>query len=289
LAIQGSDSEEEEASEDEHDYPNLDPDWEEEPPHPEAKFRPHRANIMDESWDFWYRRSPTWKDSWLDITGVKEGEEWPKDIRISKGKMYHREKMCVPEGIVLKLVQAQHRLCGHLGVDRLFEECTRRFAFPKGTSLKVICGKVKKACGPCAQCDPPSRRRYGKIGRFPIPMRIWDSVSMDIFSMPEERQEGQRFDAMIVCVDRHTGWIIAVPTQKEGLTAEKVAKIMLQKWIDLRGGVPSTITSDQGTQFVGAWFTSMCARMGIRQAFSQPYRPRPIEGRKGREDKFWTG
>ena len=91
--------------------------------------------------------------------------------------------------------------------------------------------------------------------------------------MPEERHEGQKFDAMILCVDRHSGWIIAVPTLKVGLTAEKVAKIMLQKWTDLGGGIPSTITSDQGPQFVGEWFRSMCARMGIRQAFSQAYRP----------------
>ena len=86
----------------------------------------------------------------------------------------------------------------------------RRYAFPNKAGLRAICGKVKKACGTCAQVDPPYRRRFGKIGRFPVPMRIWDSVSMYLFPMEPERLNGQLFDELIICVDRHTGWIIAI-------------------------------------------------------------------------------
>ena len=151
-------------------------------------------------------------------------------------------------------------------------ECRRRFCFPGQGNLRAVCAQVKRACAACAQCDPPHRRRYGKIARFPVPMRIWDSISLDIFSMPEERVEGELFDAIIVCVDRNSGWIIAIPTRKLGLTAEKVARLLYQKWLDMGGGIPSIITSDRGPQFIGEWFQSMCARLGIRQAFSQAYR-----------------
>ena len=48
--------------------------------------------------------------------------------------------------------------------------------------------------------------------------------------------------------------------------------MMYQKWMDMGGGIPSVITSDRGPQFVGAWFTGMCAGLGVRQAFSQAYR-----------------
>ena len=37
-------------------------------------------------------------------------------------------------------------------------------------------------------------------------------------------------------------------------------------------GIPAIITSDQGSQFVGQWWRTMCARLGIRQAYSQAYR-----------------
>ena len=38
-------------------------------------------------------------------------------------------------------------------------------------------------------------------------------------------------------------------------------------------GVPHIVTSDQGPQFAGMWWKTMCRRLGIRQAFSQAHRP----------------
>ena len=249
----------------------VDPDWEEEPQHPQKVRRPYKTTVLDENWDSFYLVSEKWGDWWKVVSGRQTGE-WPKDLKVHGNKMYFRERLCVPESLVLRAVQAQHRLCGHLGVDRLFEECIRRLCVADEAGLKAVCRRVKGACSTCAQCDPPNRRRYGQINRFPIPMRIWDSVSMDVFSMPEAVYKGELFDAMLLCVDRHTGWIIAIPTQKTGLTSERAVDLLLQKWTDLGGGIPSVITSDQGSQFVGAWFRTMCARLGIRQAFSQAYR-----------------
>ena len=57
----------------------------------------------------------------------------------------------------------------------------------------------------------------------PIPDRIFSSVCLDIFSMPPEVWCGTSYDCMLVCVDRLSGWIVAKPTQKIGLTAEKAA------------------------------------------------------------------
>ena len=37
-------------------------------------------------------------------------------------------------------------------------------------------------------------------------------------------------------------------------------------------GVPEVITSDQGQHFVGAWWRTMCARLGVRQAHGIAYR-----------------
>ena len=37
---------------------------------------------------------------------------------------------------------------------------------------------------------------------------------------------------------------------------------------------PSVITSDQGSQFVGSWWQTMCGALGIRCAYSQAYHHR---------------
>ena len=99
------------------------------------------------------------------------------------------------------------------------------------------------------------------------------SVCLDIFSMPPTAWEEVEFDSLLLCVDRLSGWIVACPTQKQGLTAQKAAHLMLEHgWGPF--GVPATIHSDQGPQFVGQWWKTMCARLGIHQTYSQPHRPR---------------
>ena len=105
----------------------------------------------------------------------------------------------------------------------------------------------------------------------PIPPRVMASVSMDLFQMPEVDYDGQKFDAFLLWVDRHSGWMVARPTQYDGLTGEKAAKLMIENsWGEM--GIPFTITSDLGPQFISGWWKTMCSRLGIRQAYSQAYR-----------------
>ena len=66
--------------------------------------------------------------------------------------------------------------------------------------------------------------------------------------------------------------MLAQPTLKMGLSGEKAAHLMLDHaWGEV--GIPSIITSDQGSQFVSSWWLTMCSRLGIRMAFAQSHRP----------------
>jgi len=57
---------------------------------------------------------------------------------------------------------------------------------------------------------------------------------------------------------------------EKGLTGAKLAKLMVRDhWRPF--GIPSIISSDQGSHFVSNWWSQMCASLGIRQAFSQAY------------------
>jgi transposase InsO family protein len=117
----------------------------------------------------------------------------------------------------------------------------------------------------------------------PIPARIMESVSLDIFSPPPVFWQDRFYDACIVVVDRHSGWIVAIPTEKEGLTAEKAAHLVMEHGWSLFVE-PRIITTDQGPQFTGQWWRTMCARLGVRTAFSQAYRPQ-ANGRAERAGK----
>ena len=124
----------------------------------------------------------------------------------------------------------------------------------------------------CQKTEPPNWQVAQKIDMTPIPPKIFFSVSIDIFSLPPTEWEGREYDCVLLCVDRLSGWMVAKPSIKLGLTAERAAHLMLYDGWNLFG-VPSIITSDQGPQFVGSWWKTMCRRLGIRQAFSQAHRP----------------
>ena len=52
------------------------------------------------------------------------------------------------------------------------------------------------------------------------------SVCIDLFSLPPVEKNGKLFDTLIVCVDRHSGWMVAVLERRVGLTVTKVALAM---------------------------------------------------------------
>jgi hypothetical protein len=106
--------------------------------------------------------------------------------------------------------------------------------------------------------------------------------------MPKTKFEGQEYDCMAVCVDRLSGWTVVTPHKRKGLTAKVVAKEMFTRWFE-PFGLPTVVTSDQGPQFSGAWWQTMCGCMGIRSAKAQAYHHQ-ANGRaevQGKEFKIW--
>ena len=90
---------------------------------------------------------------------------------------------------------------------------------------------------------------------------------MDVFSMPEVHIRKEVFDCVVLCVDRHSGYVVAVPARKKRLLGKGVAVMMICHWLTVFG-VARTICSDRGSQFTGGCFKAMCSLMGIRHAKS---------------------
>jgi hypothetical protein len=153
------------------------------------------------------------------------------------------------------------------------KEIQYRFIFPPSIDTLSLIQAIRQACLVCQAATPPHYAKEGNIGHLPVPERAMHSVCLDLFSLPSTNWNSQEYDAILLCVDRLSGWIVAAPTTKLGLSAEKAAHPILEKgWEPF--GIPSTVHSDMGPQFVGAWWKTMCGRLGIHQTFSQPHRPR---------------
>lgn len=225
---------------------------------------------MEADWGAAYAESPGWGADWS--LANAPGPDWPKGIKIFGDKMYRDEKLCVPENFVARVVREHHEAAGHAVGKRFVAELTRRYAFPLASDFRSWAEKVRRECLTCQACEPPSFSLRDEIHLTPVPDRFFASVCLDVFSMPSVTWLGQSYDCYLLCVDRLTGWMVARPTTKTGLSGEKAAHLLLDSsWGEV--GIPSVVTCDQGSQFVSQWFVTLCVRQGVRMAYSQAHRP----------------
>ena len=113
----------------------------------------------------------------------------------------------------------------------------------------------------------------------PVPNRIFSSVCIDILSMPVAPWSGQEYDSMVICVDRLSGWIVAKPTKKVGLTAEKAAHLMMDDGWSIYG-VPPVITSDQGHNLQGHGGNVCAEGWALDKPLAKHIGPNPTAGLK---------
>jgi len=229
---------------------------EEEPPRP----------VMEGDWTENYRVCPRWGPV---LSEIEVGNAWPEGVQYIQTRMYREGILAIPTDLTEKVIRGHHSYAGHPGGERLWEELSRRFVFANDAKAKKFTMAVHKQCEICQVTEPSMGPYHCHIVPTPIPPYLMASVSVDLFSLPEVRHEGKRYDTIGVCVDRQSGWIIAAPFLNKGLTSERVAKEMYKQW-DMFG-IPTIVTSDRGPHFAGGWWRTLCGKLGVRVAYSQAY------------------
>jgi hypothetical protein len=223
-------------------------------------------SVWERDWAVAYSECPFWKEIWL---ATQKKDEWPKGVKVHKDRMFFEERLCVPFSFQEFIVQEIHEFLGHVGPEKVWNFMTLRYAWADSKGARIFNESCSKNCLTC-QASSRGETLKGPIDSTPIPPAPMISVALDIFKMPLVMYEGENYNTMAVCVDRHSGWIVATPFFEKGLTGAKLAKAMIKnQWRPF--GVPSIISSDQGSHFVNTWWQTMCSLMGIRQAFSQAY------------------
>ena len=138
--------------------------------------------------------------------------------------------------------------------------------------------EVMSQCTTCQACSMPTSLK-GLVEPTPIPSRAMVSVALDMFDMPATSYEGSKYDAMLVCVDRHSGWVVALPCSKKGFNGAKAAKLMLWKaWRPF--GIPSIITSDLGSHFVSLGGPQCAVAWAFDKLTPKPIIIRPMGGQR---------
>ena len=155
---------------------------------------------------------------------------------------------------------------GHFGIHRTLELIQRYYWWPH---MQAEIAEFIKGCVPCQRSKPMHGPTAGKLLPLPVPSVHWEDISMDFVGpLPTTPRE---YDSILVVVDRLSKMAHFLPC-KQTITAEQLARLLEARIFSLHG-MPKSIVSDRGPQFMNAWISALYKRLGTKQSPSTAYHP----------------
>jgi hypothetical protein len=190
------------------------------------------------------------------------------ECRIRENRLFYRDRLVVPDHDELKIKLLRHvhdsLVGGHLGRAKTLEVLQRNYYWP------LMHDSVRRFVASCQTCSrtKSSREKYnGLLKPLPVPERRWKDLSVDFVT---ELPESNGYTNIMVVVDRLSKMRHLVPCQST--TAPAVARMFLHNVWKLHG-LPDTIVSDRGTQFVSAFWDELTKQLKIEARLSTSFHP----------------
>jgi transposase InsO family protein len=158
----------------------------------------------------------------------------------------------------------------HPGSMKMYEDLKQNFWW---TRMKREIAKYVSECDICQRVKASHLKTVGILQPLPIPSWKWEDISMDfIVGLPNT---SLRHDSIWVIVDRLTKTAHFLPVHTT-YNAKKYAEIYLDQIVRLHG-IPKTIISDRGAQFVAWFWEQLQDALGTKLIRSSAYHPQ-IDG-----------
>ncbi|KAI9036655.1 integrase [Aspergillus affinis] len=195
----------------------------------------------------------------------EEGSEWS----LQDGLLLFQNKLVVPEegDLRTRLLDMVYRQpsTAHLGRTKTETLVKNRYWWPGWRH------DVKRYVANCLICNRTTTRRDlppGLLQPLDIPNRPWEHISMDFRSCPKDKHG---FDKACVIVDRLTKRVISIPCHKN-VSVMDMTQLFLKhiyRWV----GLPESILSDRGGQFISAFWEELCLRLRIKRKLTSGQKP----------------
>uniref|UniRef100_A0A3P9IIZ6 Gypsy retrotransposon integrase-like protein 1 n=1 Tax=Oryzias latipes TaxID=8090 RepID=A0A3P9IIZ6_ORYLA len=176
-------------------------------------------------------------------------------------------RLFVPSSLRTMVLKWGHssRLACHPGVTRTGFLIAQRFWWP---SMSSDIRAFVSACRVCASVKTPRTPPAGLLHPLPVPSRPWSHVAMDfITGLPVSRGKA----VILTIIDRFSKLAHAIPLQRLP-SAKELATLVSQHLFRLHG-LPLSITSDRGPQFIAAFWKEFCNLLGIKVSLSSGFHP----------------
>ena len=165
----------------------------------------------------------------------------------SDGVLWFINRLVVPKDLELRkqILDEAHlsRYSIHPGSNKMYQDLRQRFWW---TRMKREIARYVSECDTCQRVKASHLRSAGPLQPLSIPSWKWEDISMDFVVGLPKTSKG--YDSIWVIVDRLTKTAHFLPV-KTTHTAKQYAQLYMDRIVSLHG-IPKTIISDRGTQFI---------------------------------------
>lgn len=210
-----------------------------------------------------------------DSEEMRDLRDQVKDIkayRIKNKLLYVADRLYVPESHHLRerLIKHIHEqpALGHPATARLWAVMNQRYYFPK---MRELISSFVKKCATCA-ANRKSEKTNGLLQPLPVGERPWQDLTLDFITGLEQTPSGN--DAILVVCDQFSKakHYIECSAREGGTGAAKTANMLIKRVISLHG-LPTSIVSDRGPQFVAEMWKELMRRMKTDSKLTTPHHP----------------
>ena len=178
---------------------------------------------------------------------------------------YHQ--IVVPQSYRPEILSMAHEtpLAGHLGVNKTYNKMAKHFYWPR------MKGDVVKFCRSCHTCQVVGKpnKKIQKAHLQPIPAfeEPFSRVLVDCVGPLPKTRSGNEYLLTVMCAA--TRFPEAIPLRN--IKAKTIVKALIKFFSMV--GLPRSIQSDQGTNFMSGIFQQVMHELGIKQYKSSAYHP----------------
>ncbi|XP_042858103.1 uncharacterized protein LOC122244300 [Penaeus japonicus] len=174
-------------------------------------------------------------------------------------------QIVVPKSLRPDILSIAHDLCGHLGVTKTYHKVLAHFYWPR---LKR---DVVKHCRTCHICQvkgkPGTSVKPYPLQPIPVVEEPFSKIIIDCVGPLPKTKSGNQF--LLTIIDSATRYPEAVPLRR--ITSKNVVRALVKFFTQV--GLPSSIQSDQGSNFTADLFQQVMCSLGIRQYKSTAFHP----------------
>ena len=178
-----------------------------------------------------------------------------------EGVLWFKNRLVVPKDLGLRnqiLDEANlSRYSIHPGSNKMYQDLRQQFWW---TRMKREVAKYVSECDICRRVKVSHLKPAGILQPLDIPSWKWEDISMDFVVGLPPTSNGN--DSIWVIVDRLTKSDHFVPV-KTRYSSHQYAEIYMARIVSLHG-VPKTIISDRGSQFVARFWEQLHASLGTQ-------------------------